>query len=177
MNVLVCQARLTQAGPARVLDASVHPVVRHLRPIVVVALLVAGACTLRVVLHLPVRRADGQPIDPARLYVASVSVCDSMDAKAPRATPPAEAPPTPSTTDREHIDAKDPALPVVTLMGSGSSCYLHATLWDDANGNGTLDRGDALGSLPQAVHVEDKGLGWCGGTPTAAATLALSTVE
>ena len=64
----------------------------------------------------------------------------------------------------------------MTLYGHGSMCWVHATAWNDANANGEIDSGDALGSLPAAVLVEDGGLGWCGDSPTDGELLVLPIV-
>lgn len=145
----------------------------HLRNrLALLALVVVGSCQNESRLLQPVKRADGQRIDISRLYVATLDSCEFGD----KAVPPATAPAPPSTEDTVHADAKDPDAPVITLFGDGSKCYVHATAWNDANGNGKIDSGDALGSLPAAVLVEDGGLNWCGDSPTEGELLVLPTV-
>lgn len=142
--------------------------------LVVLGILAAGSCQLEVEVHLPIVRADGRPIGDSKIYVSTLESCEPNGA--PIVAPP--APPGPPTTqDTVHVKTGDPARPIVTLFGGGSRCWIHATVWNDANDNGKLDGGDAIASLPAALEVRDRGLGWCGGTPVEAATLSLSTVS
>lgn len=141
--------------------------------LVVLGLLGAGSCRLQVEVHLPVVRADGQPIGTSRIYVSTLESCEPSGAPIVAQAAP---PPTPTTKDTVHVKTEDPAQPIVTLFGGGSRCWIHATVWNDTNDNGKVDGGDAIGSLPAALEVEDRGLGWCGGTPVEAATLSLTTV-
>jgi hypothetical protein len=144
----------------------------HLRNCFALALLlVAASCPLESRLLQPVERADGQSIDTSRLYVATIDSCQHLD----QTVAPTTAPPPPTTKNTVYApNGFDIA--IVSLFVNGSKCYLHATAWNDANGNGVIDSGDALGSLPAAVLVEDGGLNWCGDDPTDGELLVLPIV-
>jgi hypothetical protein len=56
----------------------------------------------------------------------------------------------------------------------GQRLYVRVTAWYDANGNGVVDSGDAVGSLEGAVLAEDRGL--CAGNLTVTTPILLAVI-
>lgn len=118
------------------------------------ALLALAACGRVVRVRTEFRAPAGTTLDAGRFHLSVAHNCRSL------APPPAHAPP-PSTAPpdvvRLEVAPQGSGLSVELVQNDGH-CWVRSTGWFDANGNGAVDPGDAVGSLPAAVLAEDHGL-------------------
>ena len=112
------------------------------------------AVRLQTEVELPstILTATDPPVFPASLLHVAFTTGSSSGAVPPPA--PAVGPP-PGAGYKVKETAKGF---VVELTLHGRSHYVQILAWLDANRNGRVDRGDAVGSLPAPVLAEDRGL-------------------
>lgn len=102
------------------------------------------------------------------LHARVASACDPRDLAAPRATPPLAPPPGPGGGAPLELDGP-PTRPRASWTFFEVRCLVQVTAWHDANANGLVDAGDALGSTDAPMVVDD--------SPTVGSPLRLAVVR
>lgn len=141
-------------------------------PLAAVVVMMLLSCSPVVRMKVAFLLPAGLKPDPTRLRVTVASSCDPVGSGDRKAAPPPAPEPGPDGKVGATVEG---GRLVFEANERSFRCYFHLAAWFDANGNGNVDAGDAVGRMPRAVVSEDRGL--CAGNLTHGPDVVLKRVE